>query len=96
MTAEEVQGLLQDFVGVAAGPREWGDNRKSWLARGAARLGITYQRARAFWYGRVGNVPAHEWETLKRRARRVAEEQAARHAHVAEIRAAIERLRSIE
>lgn len=44
---------LRDLIAAVAGPREWSDNRKSWLARAAHHAGITQRQAKALWYGEI-------------------------------------------
>lgn len=56
------------LVATAAGPREWSDNRKSWLARAARRLGFTYSRTRSIYYGEARIIRAEEWIRLNEEA----------------------------
>jgi hypothetical protein len=44
---------VRELVALVAGPRDWHDNRKSWLGRAAQRAGITYRQAKALFYGEI-------------------------------------------
>lgn len=44
---------MRELVALVAGPREWTDNRKSWLSRGARRAGISFRQAKALFYGEI-------------------------------------------
>jgi len=51
-------------VAFIAGPHDWGDNRKSWIARAARELGWNYWRTRNVWLKRV-ELSASEWIHLQ-------------------------------
>lgn len=59
------------FVILAGGDREWGDNRQTWLARAAHRLGIPQSRAVSLFYRKTPNVKADEFLMLQARARQL-------------------------
>lgn len=63
-TADDARQLLI----FAAGDREWGTNRKSWLGRAAARLGITPRRAKALFYGEPVKLGGDEYLRICQRA----------------------------
>lgn len=50
---------MREAVAVVAGPREFGDNRKSWLARAARRANISYRAAKQLFYGEITD-PEHK------------------------------------
>lgn len=66
--SEKASGVrsMRDVVAAVAGPREWHENRKSWLDRAARRAGITYRQCKALFYGEITD-PEHK------AARRMAE-----------------------
>lgn len=66
--SEMVTIEARDLVSVVAGPREWGDNRKGWLARAARRLGFSYTRTRSIFYGEARVIRAEEWIRLNEEA----------------------------
>lgn len=92
-TAQEATNQMRDAVLFAAGPRSWDDTRDSWLARGAARLGIPFQRAYALFYRRVTNPSAAEYLEITRRHRTLQERLTESELRNAETRAAIARER---
>lgn len=49
---------MRDLVAAVAGPMEWSDNRKSWLARAARRAGVSFRQAWALFYGEISD-PEH-------------------------------------
>ena len=46
---------MRDLVAAVAGPRNFSDNRKSWLNRAARRAGISYRSVKAVFYGEITN-----------------------------------------
>jgi hypothetical protein len=58
------------------------------IERAAHRLGISYSRAWAYWYGKVRNVPADEYLNVKARA------DARRRERIVELQAEIARLQA--
>jgi hypothetical protein len=44
---------VRELVALVAGPRDWSDNRKSWLSRAAHRAGISFRQAKALFYGEI-------------------------------------------
>lgn len=60
-TLTEMQGIVR----AAAQPYEPGEPVKGAIVRAARRLGMNYRRARAYWYGEVRLVPAHEADHLR-------------------------------
>lgn len=59
--------VVRNLVAAVAGPREWSDNRKSWLARAARRAGITSRQAKSLFYGEITD-PNHKAARLMRDA----------------------------
>jgi hypothetical protein len=74
--ASSVSELVALFA-VVAGNRAWTDNRKSWIARGARRAGISPRQAKAIFYGEITD-PRH------RSARLVRDAAAAHYEQIAE------------
>jgi hypothetical protein len=62
---------MRELVAAVAGPRSWGENRKSWLSRAARSAGVTFRQAKALFYGEITD-PEHK-------AARRMKEAAARH-----------------
>ena len=57
---------MQRITRMAAEPRRPGDNVKRQIGRAAWRLGLSYRRARSFWYGDASAaVRAHEADHLR-------------------------------
>lgn len=46
---------VRELVALVAGPRQWSDNRKSWLERAARRAGISFRQAKALFYGEIAD-----------------------------------------
>ena len=44
---------VRNLVALVAGPRDWSDNRKSWLSRAARRAGISFRQTKSLWYGEI-------------------------------------------
>jgi hypothetical protein len=44
---------VRELVALVAGPRQWSDNRKSWLGRAAHRAGISPRQVKALFYGEI-------------------------------------------
>ena len=59
---------MQDIVRMAAEPRPPVDSSKGAINRAARALGITYRRARSFWYGHTEKVLVREAEAERLRA----------------------------
>lgn len=58
---------VRELVALVAGPREWSDNRKSWLARAARRAGISFRQCKSLFYGEITDV-SHRSARLMRDA----------------------------
>jgi len=58
---------VRELVALVAGPRDWHDNRKSWLAKAAHRAGISFRQAKALFYGEI-NDATHRSARLMRDA----------------------------
>ena len=58
------------------------------IERAAHRLGISYSRAWAYWYGKVRQVPADEYLNIRARA------EARRRERIGELQAEIARLQA--
>lgn len=86
MRSADIIDDARAIIGLAAGPREWGDTRESWLSRGARKLGMSYARARKVWYRRVEDLWASEWLPLQAKAEEIRQQ-------LQEIEAANARLR---
>ena len=82
-TADDVMSEMREAVKEAMPP---GERIQRGLETAARRLGITYSRAWALWYGKARRVDAHEADNVRRRLvqQRVRE--------VARLRARIEEL----
>lgn len=59
---------MQDIVRMAAEPRPPVDSSKGAINRAARALGITYRRARSFWYGHTEKVLVRDAEAARLRA----------------------------
>lgn len=68
------------------GPRTWNQTRQAWLARGAALLGWKYRRAAALFYNEARRIEHDEFVQLETRLIDLEQKQAAREAHLHEIR----------
>jgi hypothetical protein len=61
---------MQGIVHLAAEPLRPCDNVKSLIGRAADALGISYRRARSFWYGSTEQVLVRDEEAARLRAER--------------------------
>lgn len=86
VTPEQTIEEARRCIAVAGGRREWSDTRDCWLARAAAKLGITHGRAVTLFYRKAKAIPAHEFLTLQMRAREIEQREAARREYIAETR----------
>ena len=57
---------LRSELVALAGPLDWRDNRKSWLAKAARRAGISVRAAKAIFYGEPGERRASTIEAIAR------------------------------
>lgn len=87
-TADEVMSEVRTAVRDTVGPRSPGETIERSIERAAFRLGISYSRAWAYWYGKVRNVPADEYLNIRARA------EARRRERIVELQAEIARLQS--
>ena len=45
---------VRHFIGIIAGPKDWGDTRESWLARVPRRVPtVSFRTVKALWYGEI-------------------------------------------
>ena len=58
---------VRELVALVAGPRDWHDNRKSWLQRAGRRAGISFRQVKALFYGEITD-PTHRSARLMRDA----------------------------
>lgn len=66
--ARDVNALaeeMHDAIVTLAGGRGWADTREAWLARAARRAGISYRRAKSFFYREVSNPGGNEIEAVR-------------------------------
>ena len=56
----------------AAEPRPVGDSVKAAIRRAAYRLGLSFARCKAIWYGEARRIEAHEMDALRNLAARYA------------------------
>lgn len=68
VTAHDVVAEVRTTVRDTVGPRFPGETIERALERAATRLGISYSRAWAYWYGKVRQVPAEELLNIRARA----------------------------
>jgi hypothetical protein len=68
---------LRELVGLVAGPRDWLDNRKSWLTRAARRIGISGRQAKALFYQEITDADHRSARLLRDKAAAIYEETAA-------------------
>jgi len=87
-TADEVMAEVRTAVKDTVGPRSPGETMERALERAAYRIGISYSRAWAYWYGKVRQIPADEYLNIKARA------AARRRERIVELQAEIARLQS--
>jgi hypothetical protein len=71
MTAEAISTEMTQIVREAAGPRAQDDTIERQIDRASRYLGLPFRRARAYWYGEVRNIPAHEAEQLRFKQRQI-------------------------
>lgn len=60
---------VRELVAAAAGPQQFSDNRKSWLARAARNSGLSYRTIRAIFYGEIDDARHPAIQLLEARAR---------------------------
>lgn len=60
----------RDLVAAVAGPREWGDNRKSWFARAARRANLHPRTVKAVFYGEIKDPEHRSIRRLETEAQR--------------------------
>ena len=65
----EKQSAMRALVSAVAGPREFSDNRKSWLNRAARRAGLSYRSVKAVFYGEITNETHASIRLLQHAAR---------------------------
>ena len=82
----EMRVILRDTLPV----RDGGMTLQRALETAAYRLGISYSRAVSYWHYKVRQVPAHEADEVRRRAR------AARRQKIRELEAEIARLQAMD
>lgn len=87
-TADQVMSEVRTAVRDTVGPRSPGETMERAIERAAFRLGISYSRAWAYWYGKVRNIPADEYLNIRARA------EARRRERIVELQAEIARLQS--
>lgn len=67
------ESSVRKEIATVAGPREWGDTRKSWLARVPRKVTtVTFRTVKALWYGEITD-PMHWAARDIRRAAEVIE-----------------------
>ena len=74
----EKVSAVRALVEAVAGPRQWSDNRKSWLDRAARRSGLTYRTIKAVWYGEITDESHSAIRLLQHAARQRADALAGR------------------
>ena len=60
---------MRELIAAVAGPRDFSDNRKSWLNRAARRAGISYRSVKAVFYGEITNEKHPSIRLLQHAAR---------------------------
>jgi hypothetical protein len=60
---------MRELVAAVAGPREFSDNRKSWLNRAARRAGISFRSVKAVFYAEITDPNHHAVRLLQCAAR---------------------------
>ena len=58
-----------------AGPREWHDNRKSWLSKAAVTAGVSYRTAKAFFYAEGHEPRSSAVDRVRAAVRRMEREE---------------------
>jgi hypothetical protein len=74
---------MRELVAAVAGPRQWSDNRKSWLSRAARNAGISFRQVKAVFYGEITDENHSAVRLLQHAAGRRAEVLASRFESIA-------------
>ena len=75
---EAIAMEMTAIVREAAEPSVLGEHIAAAIDRAARRLGLSYRRAKAYWYQETRLVPAHEADKLRRARRQMMRDRAAR------------------
>ena len=77
---------MREFLLDAGGSRQHGESRERWLERAARRCGLSYRRAKSFYYRETKRVEIGEYDRAKQAA------HVAKLREIAELRARLDRL----
>jgi hypothetical protein len=79
--------VMREEIAILAGPRQWGDNKASWLARvpaavkaalGTAKQTVSCRTVKAIWYGEITDPEHHAARDIKKAAELISARNEAR------------------
>lgn len=96
VTADTVREEMAGLVRRSAEPVQAGESIKALIRRSATRLGLTFGRAKRYWYSEIRTVPAHEADKIRARAARILRERKQVQAMDNELNALMRRIEALE
>ena len=75
VTADTIREEMAGLVRRSAEPVQAGESIKALIRRSATRLGLSFGRAKRYWYSEIRTVPAHEADKIRARAARILRER---------------------
>ena len=96
VTADTVREEMAGLVRRSAEPVQAGESIKALIRRSATRLGLTFGRAKRYWYSEIRTVPAHEADKIRARAARILRERKQVQSMDNELNALMRRIEALE